>query len=325
MGRGRHDWTPSDEQMRLWPATSGNAINGLGEEAPRRASPIYWHPPDATPHGPLQLWFGARPMSEELIQARRQRQEWLDQPLGPLAPEAVTRPPAEWRSEVERVARESGADIVGVTEMRPEWVFEGHPVPPQRWVVMLGVAHDYEAMKTAPAPPSNAEVIRQYGRGTRAAKGLATWLRSQGWDAHPHAGPSAGSLLLIPPAIACGFGELGKHGSLIHRELGSSFRLACVLTDVPLAADAPDDFGADDFCARCKLCADACPPDAILPEKQLVRGERRWYVDFDKCLPYFNENSGCGICVVVCPWSRPDVAGTLLHKLAQRRARADDR
>lgn len=68
--------------------------------------------------------------------------------------------------------------------------------------------------------------------------------------------------------------ELGKHGSLIHRELGANFRLACVLTDLPLLADRPDVFGGDDFCASCRICADACPPDAIAADKQLVRGVR---------------------------------------------------
>ncbi len=128
-------------------------------------------------------------------------------------------------------------------------------------------------------------------------------------------------MLLIPAAIAAGLGELGKHGSLIHRALGSNFRLACVLTDVPLEPDAPDDFGGDDFCTRCRACSDACPPEAIVPAKQLVRGEVRWYVDFDKCLPFFNEHQGCAICLAACPWSRPGVAPTLVRKMAARRAR----
>jgi len=41
-------------------------------------------------------------------------------------------------------------------------------------------------------------------------------------------------------------------------------------------------------------------------------------VDFDRCLPYFNEHGGCGICVAVCPWSRPGVATRLVEKLARR-------
>lgn len=307
--------------MRLWPAVSGNAVNGLGEPEFRRPSPIYWHPPETTPHGPLQKWFYTRPVPEEVQEARRQRQPVIDRPLAPLAAEPATRTPEAWTAEVKRVAREQGADLVGVTAMRPEWVFEGHPVPPQRWIVMLGVAHAYEAMKTAPAPTASAEVIRQYGRGIGAAKGVASWLRTEGWDAVPLGGPMAGPVVMIPPAIECGFGELGKHGSLIHRELGSSFRLAGVLTDVPLLPDARDELGVDDVCARCRVCEDECPPDAIIPEKQLVRGERRWYVDFDRCLPFFNEHQGCGICVVVCPWSRPGVAGTLLQQIARRRER----
>ena len=319
MTRRRHDWKPSAEQMRLWPAVSGNAINGLGEEHFRRPSPIYWQAPDSTPHGPLQLWFYQRPMPDGMAEARRERQKWIDAPLAPIAAERAERAPAEWTREVERVAKECAADIVGVTAMKAAWVFEGSSVPPQRWVVMFGVAHDYEAMKTAPEGPSNAEVIRQYARAMRAAKGVASWIRSQGWDAVPHAGPSAGAFVMIPPALECGFGELGKHGSIIHRELGSSFRLSCVLTDLPLVPTARDEFGADDFCTRCQLCSDECPPDAIPPEKQLVRGERRWYVDLDKCLPYFNEHGGCGICIAVCPWSRPGVAPTLLTKLARRR------
>ena len=72
-----------------------------------------------------------------------------------------------------------------------------------------------------------------------------------------------------------------------------------MLTDLPLVADAPVSFGVDDFCMSCKLCEKACPPDAIEPAKQWVRGEEKWYVDFEKCVPYFNETYGCGICIAV--------------------------
>ena len=109
---------------------------------------------------------------------------------------------------------------------------------------------------------------------------------------------------------------------IINRRLGSSFRLASVLTDLPLRPTPADIFGADDFCVRCRVCADACPPDAIFDAKQLVRGDDKWYVDFDNCLPYFNETMGCGICMAVCPWSRPGVADNLVAKMATRRARA---
>lgn len=320
MPRPRAPWTPSDAQQALWPAVSGNAINGLGEPAPRRATPIYWHDPDRTVHGPLQRWFYTQNPNPLVAAARAERQAVLDAPIAPLAPTPATRSPREWSDGVKAAALANGADVVGIARMRPEWVFDGYPVPPQAWIVMIGVAHDAEAMAHAPDSPAAAEVIRQYARGNRAAKGVASWLRGEGIDAVPHGGPMAGPVVLIPPALAAGLGELGKHGSIIHPTLGSSFRLACVLTDAPLEADAPIDFGADGFCTHCRVCVDACPPDAIFDVKQLVRGETRWYVDFDACLPFFNEHQGCGICVAVCPWSLPGVAPRLVDKLARRRA-----
>lgn len=318
MSRDLPAFRPTADQMARWPAVSGNAINGLGEADTCRPRPVYWHDPDATPHGPLQRWFQARHADQPLLaEARAERAAVSSRPLAPLAARAVERPADEWAARVKTWAREQGADLVGITRLRPEWVFEGHSVP-QRWIVMLGVAHDYEQIRTAPRVEAAAEVIRQYARGNRVARAVASLLRQEGHEAVPHGGPMAGPVVLIPPALACGFGELGKHGSIINRELGSSFRLACVLTDTPLVADDDDAFGADGFCVHCRLCADACPPAAIGPTKQLVRGTVKWYVDFDRCLPYFNETMGCAICIAVCPWSRPGVAPRLAGRLARR-------
>jgi epoxyqueuosine reductase QueG len=127
-------------------------------------------------------------------------------------------------------------------------------------------------------------------------------------------------MLLAPAAIAAGLGELGKHGSIINRQLGSNFRLAVVLPDLPRVADDADDVGADDFCRLCQSCAKACPPAAIQDEKQLVRGETRWYVDFDRCLLFFNEHQGCAACLAACPWNLPGVAPKMVVKMATCRA-----
>ena len=56
----------------------------------------------------------------------------------------------------------------------------------------------------------------------------------------------------------------------------------------------------------------------------MVRGTSKWYVDFDQCIPYFVDNQTCGICLVVCPWSRPGVADNLVAKMAKRRDEASD-
>ena len=107
------------------------------------------------------------------------------------------------------------------------------------------------------------DVGDQYAKGTRSSYALVNWIRSEGYRANPYPGPSASALALIPPAIASGLGELGKHGSLISRYFGSGVRLAGVTTDMPLIATSPDRFGADEFCATCQVCTTACPPGAI--------------------------------------------------------------
>ena len=87
--------------------------------------------------------------------------------------------------------------------------------------------------------------------------------------------------------------------------------------------DAPVDIGVEDLCATCRRCTLDCPPQAISDTKTLVRGTEKWYVDFDRCAPYFSETGGCAICIEVCPWSEPGrgpkLSETLLAKRASRR------
>lgn len=324
MPRKNHDSPPvfrsRPEVLALQPEVSGNAINGLGESAARRPTPIMWHPPEMLAHGALQQWFRARGTAAGAREERERYMAYMAQPLPEVAAEKPGWTAAEWSARIKRAALEREADLVGITRVRPEWIFEGYELP-YAWVIVLGVAMDPDCLATAPSERSQTEVQSQYGRGARAAHKLAAWLREHGCEARPHGGSQAGAMLLIPAAIAAGLGELGKHGSMINRRFGSSFRLACVFTDQPLAADAPDVFGADDFCTRCQVCSRECPVDAIPPQKRLVRGDEKWYVDFDACFLYFIENNGCGICIGQCPWSRRGVASGLAEKLSRRRDR----
>ena len=310
---------PCPEQARLFPEVSGNTINGLGETARRPPTPIYWHSPAKLAHGALQKWMIER--TNRLVPETAEMMTGLGgrgpEARAPKAAAPADGTPEGWSGRVKEFALANESDLVGIARLDPDWVFEGYDIACP-WIVVLALEMDHAELATAPEPPSVVEVMRQYNRGTRAARALADWILGQGHDALPHGGPQGGPVLMIPAALASGFGELGKHGSIINRHYGSSFRLACVLTDMPLTADEADAFGVDDFCTNCKLCTAACPPDAIFPEKQTVRGETKWYVDFDKCVGYFNETYGCGICIAVCPWSRPGIAPTLAEKMSRR-------
>lgn len=315
------DWQPDPEQMARWPSVSGNEINGLGEDSFRRPRHVYWaDDPASIPHGQAQLWFYGRNTDPAFARERAARAEVQARPLPETGPEPQPGTPAAWSAEIKAKAADLGAEAVGIARVDPDWAYEGRAVS-QRFIIVLAIAMDHDAMQTAPEVEAALEVMRQYTRCAQVARGLAGWLRQQGHDAVPAQGPMSGDMVLIPAAIAAGLGELGKHGSLIHPELGSCFRLAAVLTDLELDTDAPLDFGADGFCTHCRICADHCPPLAILPEKQTVRGAQKWYVDFDRCLPFFNETAGCGICLAVCPFSRPGVGENLVAKLARRSGR----
>lgn len=313
---------PHADLAELLPMQTGNAINGLDEVQKRRPDVVFWAPdPADIAFGDVQRWFYKcnTPTPEENAE-RTRRQVILDTPLPDLAPFPADHTPEDWTSGLDRFIADGECEQVGVSRIRPEWIFDSRDTEFSN-VVILGVQHNYDQLKSAPEKTASTDVIRQYGRAAGAAKNVAGWIRQQGWDAEAVTGPMAGKMLLLPPALECGFGELGKHGSLINPEFGSGFRLGAVLTDAPFATTSRRQFGIDAFCQNCRVCEDACPPVALAPEKQTVRGENKWYVDFDRCIPFFAENSGCAICIAVCPWSRPGVGLNLANKLARRAER----
>ena len=312
-------FSPNPDMVPLIPEVTGNSINGLDEKDVRRPRMVFWAPdPEQIEFGEVQKWFYKRePADPELMAERKRRQEILAAPLPELASPAADRTGEQWTQLLDDFISAGDCEMVGVAKMRPEWVYQHHETSFEN-VIMLGVQHDYDKLKTAPDQVAGADVTRQYGRAARAAKKVASWLREQGWDAKPVTGPMVGEITMIPPAIECGFGELGKHGSLINPEFGSGFRLGAVLTDAPFAITPKREWGIDDFCTRCKVCENACPPFAIKPEKEMVRGTKKWYVDFDKCIPFFAETSGCAICIAVCPFTRPGVGENMIAKLARR-------
>ncbi len=302
------------------PPRSGNEINGLGETGFRRAAHVFHNDgTDSLPWDALDRLFSYVNSWKAVLYIMKNI--WnLRKSTGPAAPtERAVSDPAAMTREVKARARALGADLVGVTRLKPEYVYAGHDVP-YRYAISIGVQMNRERMRSVPDDTSAGEVMRVYARIGEIASTLSEEIRRMGWPARAYGNPNSGDLLQIPIAIDCGFGELGKHGSIISRDHGSNFRLGCVVTDLPLAVeDAPVDIGVDDLCTKCTACVRACPVDAIHDQKQWVRGAEKWYVDFDKCIYYFCETSGCAICIEVCPWSEAGAGPWLSEKLLSKR------
>ncbi len=110
-------------------------------------------------------------------------------------------------------------------------------------------------------------------------------------------------------AKRAGLGWEGKHSLIIQKQKGSFFFLAEIILDVELAYDKPF---TTNHCGSCTRCIDACPTEAILPDKM---------INASRCISYFTIELrdelpvemrgkfqdwmfGCDICQDVCPWNR---------------------
>lgn len=300
------------------PPRSGNEINGFGERKFRAATAVFHNAGNAQLEwqalddffGLINPWRVVRHVVANAWQLRKRD--------GPVARRRIEAEPEAMSERIKDAARRFGADLVGIAPVGPEAIFAGR-TPPHGAAICIGLSMDQSRMAHVPQDTAAEEVMRAYREIAAIALKLARHIRRLGWPARAYGNPNSTDILHIPLAIAAGLGQLGKHGSMISKEHGSNFRLAAVLTDLPLAFDEPVDIAVDDLCTGCRRCVVDCPPDAIFNEKQWVRGEKRWYVDFDKCIPYFVKTHGCAICIEVCPFSRPGQGPKLVEKLLAKR------
>lgn len=237
-------------------------------------------------------------------------------------PEAARLPtdPQVAALKVKALARYLGVDLVGIGPLNPAFRYShvGRTFYGQRWgeeislehhyAISLGIAMDYDQLRRhAPGFPVLMESALAYARAAVIAVELANYVRGMGYSARAHHLRDY-QLLSVPVAVDAGLGELGRSGVLITREFGCSLRLATVTTDLPMVLDRPVDLGIQQFCRDCKLCAMACPAGAVPKgDKIAVRGVRRWKLSAGRCYHYWRQvGSDCALCLVACPWSRPD-------------------
>ncbi|MDE0743875.1 MAG: 4Fe-4S dicluster domain-containing protein [Woeseiaceae bacterium] len=298
---------------------SGNIINGLGETEKIAATQIF-HGSGAREleWGKLELFFGLiNPFKVSWLNLVNR---WMLRNADGVISKNKRNVESlsDMTSEIKELAMKFGAGSVGISPMIKQALYKHGEINYTNAIVIL-YPMDGNEMKYVTTNRAGAETMRAYMEITKAAITISEEIRAMGWRARAYC--EGADILHIPLAINAGLGELGKHGSLICREFGSSMRIATVLTDLPLNHDKPIDIAVDDLCIGCRRCTIDCPVDAISDDKQMVRGEEKWYVDFDKCVPYFTETAGCGICIEVCPWSKPDRGFSLSEKLLEKRAK----
>lgn len=84
-------------------------------------------------------------------------------------------------------------------------------------------------------------------------------------------GNVAGYANQIHIAAALGLGVIGRNGLLLHARYGARLMLGGLFTTAPLPDVRPSD-GAGPGCPDgCRMCSDACPVQAIMPERGQVR------------------------------------------------------
>jgi reductive dehalogenase len=248
--------------------------------------------------------------------------------------------PAEAAQVIKHVGIQFGAARVGITGLDRRHIYsqdcdgkkivfenidqpyeteEKRVIPEKcRYVVVLLLQMPYDAFNCAPYPVGSMVPMFTYTRIDLLLGHMAEFIRALGYTAIPSANDTAPN---GPFAIEAGLGEQCRADKVINPDLGTMIRLCKIITDLPLELDRPQHFGIEAFCKVCDRCVQACPIDAInkdreasfhIPGAWVNPGHKTWHGKWPSCWSYAESTGGgCGICLPVCPWNKPN---TFLHR-----------
>jgi ferredoxin len=241
----------------------------------------------------------------------------------------VTDDPRAMSRHIKRLCYFLGADIAGICRVPPAAVythdFGGEPIDIDfKNAIVLVMRKDLRSVQASTGTDWFGDPLsfQAYLRLGIAAEVMTRYIQRLGYPASPQSAIGRGKpgyQVQIPPLLLwAGVGEVSRIGVVLNPFLGLSFKAAAVLTDLPLEPDKPVDFGLQDFCQRCHICANHCPVDAISTgDKAMYNGYETWKVNEKRCGTFSVTNkrgSICNTCVKVCPWTQPN---TVPHNLVR--------
>ncbi len=219
-----------------------------------------------------------------------------------------------------------GGCDVGIVPLKPYHYYSHKGRHAEKWgektdqtyktAIVIVVAMRIPMIKQSPTSTVIQESAQKYVEAAKISNIAAAYIRQFGYRARAHNDANY-ETLCVPLAVESGLGELGRMGIFMHKVHGPCVRLAVVTTDMDLPhTPAGPCLHMEAFCRICKKCADNCPSGSIpRGEESESRNFRHWSIDQKKCFSYWKTiGSDCGLCICVCPYTKPD---TLIHKLVR--------
>ena len=182
-------------------------------------------------------WYaavGGRPMREADITEylRRVHDEQEPRFTGSVASRQRTfAAPEDAAQHLKDKSIEFGADIVGICEIEASDIYQGRTCE-HRYAIAVGQRMRWREFQVVPSRESAIECLRVYYTLGETVIQLADYIRSLGWPCTIEHPLGDSDLLHIPIGLKAGFGELGRHGSIIHPKLGPLFRMGSVATSL---------------------------------------------------------------------------------------------
>src|SRR4051812_41980609 len=116
---------------------------------------------------------------------------------------------------IKQRAFEFGADEVGVALIEASDIYKGREVA-EKFAIVLGKRMLWREFSAVPDESSAIECMRIYYDLGEVVIKVATFVRSLGYECQVEHPIGDSDVLHIPLALKAGFGELGRHGSIIH-------------------------------------------------------------------------------------------------------------